>query len=66
MFKSPIECALWPWSLSDHIIGATKDDASVQKEDAGPPPPWEEFLNRGPAPPGPVNGISTGPVRGAV
>ena len=44
--KSSIEGAWWPWSPFEYIIGATGDDADVQKADAGHS--REEFLNRGP------------------
>ena len=44
--KSSIEGSPWPWNPLEYTIGATKDDAVVQKADAGHS--REEFLNGGP------------------
>ena len=55
--KSPIEGASWLWNPFKHMIGATKDDAGVHKEDTatrrpegvsegGPGPrPGQRYLN---------------------
>ena len=42
--KSPVEGVSWPCSPSKYPIVATKDDAGVPKENAGPA--REEFLNK--------------------
>ena len=36
-FKSPIEGAALPWSFFKYALGATKDGAGEQKDDACPP-----------------------------
>ena len=45
--KRPMEGASWPRSYFEYIIGATKDDASVQKKRNRRRAPREEFLKQG-------------------